>query len=169
MARTIAVSGTASGLGLAVRQRLEAAGDRVVGVDLRDAEVLCPSRRPSMQSNRRLAGGLPFDLDLAPADPADPESEHLRHRLFRRPATGHGLRSSAHIGAFGVGQDSGLEPRGMPLQDACDARHTNDVDADGWELWLGRGVAQHALSLPLGQVRRPSRSAAVSGRRRQPP
>ena len=40
MARTIAVSGTASGLGLAVRQRLEAAGDRVVGVDLRDAEVI---------------------------------------------------------------------------------------------------------------------------------
>jgi NAD(P)-dependent dehydrogenase (short-subunit alcohol dehydrogenase family) len=34
-----AVSGSASGIGAAVRARLEAAGDRVVGIDLRDAEV----------------------------------------------------------------------------------------------------------------------------------
>ena len=47
MARTIAVSGTASGLGLAVRQRLEAAGDRVVGVDLRDAEVIADLSTPA--------------------------------------------------------------------------------------------------------------------------
>jgi NAD(P)-dependent dehydrogenase (short-subunit alcohol dehydrogenase family) len=40
MARTYAVSGTASGLGLAVRTRLEAAGHRVIGIDLRDAEVV---------------------------------------------------------------------------------------------------------------------------------
>jgi len=46
MARTIAVSGTASGLGLAVRRRLEAAGDRVIGIDLRDAEVIADLSTP---------------------------------------------------------------------------------------------------------------------------
>lgn len=39
-ARTVAVTGSASGIGAAVRVRLEAAGDRVIGVDLRDAEVI---------------------------------------------------------------------------------------------------------------------------------
>jgi NAD(P)-dependent dehydrogenase (short-subunit alcohol dehydrogenase family) len=38
--RTIAVSGSASGIGLAVRQRFERSGLKVVGVDLHDAEVI---------------------------------------------------------------------------------------------------------------------------------
>jgi NAD(P)-dependent dehydrogenase (short-subunit alcohol dehydrogenase family) len=46
MVRTFAVSGTASGLGLAVRARLEAAGHRVIGVDLRDAEVTADLSTP---------------------------------------------------------------------------------------------------------------------------
>jgi len=37
--RTTAITGSASGIGLAVRKRLEADGDRVIGVDLRDAEI----------------------------------------------------------------------------------------------------------------------------------
>ena len=37
--RTIVVTGSASGMGAATRKRLEAAGDTVIGVDLRDAEV----------------------------------------------------------------------------------------------------------------------------------
>jgi NAD(P)-dependent dehydrogenase (short-subunit alcohol dehydrogenase family) len=37
--RTIVITGSASGLGLATRRRLEAAGDKVIGVDLHDAEV----------------------------------------------------------------------------------------------------------------------------------
>ncbi|MYB03698.1 MAG: SDR family oxidoreductase [Acidimicrobiaceae bacterium] len=37
---TYAISGSASGMGAATRQRLEAAGHRVVGIDLRDAEVI---------------------------------------------------------------------------------------------------------------------------------
>ncbi|MCU0268320.1 MAG: SDR family oxidoreductase [Acidimicrobiales bacterium] len=37
---TIAITGAASGIGLATRRRLEADGHRVVGVDLRDAEVV---------------------------------------------------------------------------------------------------------------------------------
>ncbi len=37
--RVHAVTGSGSGIGAALRRRLEAAGDRVIGVDLRDAEV----------------------------------------------------------------------------------------------------------------------------------
>jgi NAD(P)-dependent dehydrogenase (short-subunit alcohol dehydrogenase family) len=40
MARTIAVSGTASGIGAALAGLLRSGGDRVIGVDLRDAEVV---------------------------------------------------------------------------------------------------------------------------------
>jgi NAD(P)-dependent dehydrogenase (short-subunit alcohol dehydrogenase family) len=38
--RTVAVTGSASGIGLALRQRLERAGERVIGVDLSGAEVM---------------------------------------------------------------------------------------------------------------------------------
>jgi len=44
--RTIVVTGSASGIGAAVRARLEAAAERVVGVDLRDAEVIADLGRP---------------------------------------------------------------------------------------------------------------------------
>lgn len=38
--RTIVVTGSASGMGAATKARLEAAGDKVIGVDLRDADVV---------------------------------------------------------------------------------------------------------------------------------
>ena len=44
--RTIAVSGSASGIGAAVRARLEASGERVIGIDLRDAEVVADLGTP---------------------------------------------------------------------------------------------------------------------------
>jgi NAD(P)-dependent dehydrogenase (short-subunit alcohol dehydrogenase family) len=37
--RTVAITGSASGMGAALRDRLIAAGDRVIGVDLHDADV----------------------------------------------------------------------------------------------------------------------------------
>jgi nucleoside-diphosphate-sugar epimerase len=39
--RTHVVTGAASGIGRATRGILEARGDRVVGVDLRDTDVIC--------------------------------------------------------------------------------------------------------------------------------
>jgi NAD(P)-dependent dehydrogenase (short-subunit alcohol dehydrogenase family) len=38
--RTVVVTGAASGMGAATKARLEAAGQRVIGIDLRDADVL---------------------------------------------------------------------------------------------------------------------------------
>jgi NAD(P)-dependent dehydrogenase (short-subunit alcohol dehydrogenase family) len=37
--RAVAITGSASGIGAAVRQRLEAAGDRVIGIDVTDADI----------------------------------------------------------------------------------------------------------------------------------
>jgi NAD(P)-dependent dehydrogenase (short-subunit alcohol dehydrogenase family) len=45
--RVTAVTGSASGIGAAVRARLEAAGERVIGVDLRDAEVTADLASPA--------------------------------------------------------------------------------------------------------------------------
>src|SRR5213593_2303810 len=44
--RVTAVTGSASGIGAALRARLGAAGERVIGVDLRDAEVIADLARP---------------------------------------------------------------------------------------------------------------------------
>jgi NAD(P)-dependent dehydrogenase (short-subunit alcohol dehydrogenase family) len=62
MSRTVAVSGSASGIGAAIRARLEGAGQRVVGVDLRDAEVTADlgtpaGRAAAVAGVERAAGG----------------------------------------------------------------------------------------------------------------
>jgi NAD(P)-dependent dehydrogenase (short-subunit alcohol dehydrogenase family) len=38
--RNIVISGSASGIGLACMEKLEAMGDRVIGIDIRDAEII---------------------------------------------------------------------------------------------------------------------------------
>jgi NAD(P)-dependent dehydrogenase (short-subunit alcohol dehydrogenase family) len=52
--RTIVVTGSASGMGAATRARLEADGQRVIGVDLRDADVIADL---STAEGRRAAVG----------------------------------------------------------------------------------------------------------------
>lgn len=59
--RTVVVTGSASGMGAATRTRLEAAGQRVVGVDVRDAEVIADlgtpeGRAAAVAEVRALAG-----------------------------------------------------------------------------------------------------------------
>src|SRR5271169_166399 len=43
----VVVTGSASGIGLATRERLERSGDQVIGVDLRDAEILADLATPA--------------------------------------------------------------------------------------------------------------------------
>lgn len=43
---TIAITGSAGGIGRATRERLEAAGHRVIGIDVRDAEILADLATP---------------------------------------------------------------------------------------------------------------------------
>ena len=60
--RTIAVSGSASGIGAAVKERFERSGLKVVGVDRHDAEVIADlstadGRRQAVEKTTELAGG----------------------------------------------------------------------------------------------------------------
>jgi NAD(P)-dependent dehydrogenase (short-subunit alcohol dehydrogenase family) len=59
--RTVVVTGSASGMGAATKARLEADGQRVIGVDLRDAEVVtdlgtATGRRAAIDAVGELAG-----------------------------------------------------------------------------------------------------------------
>lgn len=61
--RTVVVTGSASGMGAATKARLEAAGQRVVGVDLRDAEVIADlgspeGRAAAVTAVSELTGGV---------------------------------------------------------------------------------------------------------------
>ena len=44
--RNVVITGSASGIGLATRKQLESQGDRVVGVDVRDAEIIADLSTP---------------------------------------------------------------------------------------------------------------------------
>ena len=60
--RTVAVTGSASGMGAATRARLEADGQRVIGVDLHDAEVIADlgtrdGRRAAIDAVTEASGG----------------------------------------------------------------------------------------------------------------
>jgi NAD(P)-dependent dehydrogenase (short-subunit alcohol dehydrogenase family) len=60
--RTIAITGSASGMGAALRERLTKAGDRVIGVDLREADVIADlstpaGRRQAIEAIRTQCGG----------------------------------------------------------------------------------------------------------------
>jgi NAD(P)-dependent dehydrogenase (short-subunit alcohol dehydrogenase family) len=68
--RTVAITGAASGIGAATRRRLESEGCRVIGIDLREAEVIADleqpeSRAAAVQSVRELGGGVLDGLLLA--------------------------------------------------------------------------------------------------------
>jgi NAD(P)-dependent dehydrogenase (short-subunit alcohol dehydrogenase family) len=59
--RTYVITGTASGIGLGAKAHLEAAGARVIGVDIRDAEVIADlstseGRRGMVDAVRAIAG-----------------------------------------------------------------------------------------------------------------
>ena len=59
---TVAITGSASGIGAAVRERMASDGDRVIGVDLRDADVEADlaspeGRKRAIGAVRELAGG----------------------------------------------------------------------------------------------------------------
>lgn len=61
--RTIVVTGAASGMGAATRNRLESAGERVIGVDLANAEVeadlgTSQGRRAALESVEQRSGGV---------------------------------------------------------------------------------------------------------------
>ncbi|MEY3020072.1 MAG: hypothetical protein RLZZ272_1056 [Actinomycetota bacterium] len=96
MARTVVVTGAASGIGAATRARLERDGVRVIGVDLAgsdvDADLATPSGRAAMVEAVRAASGGTIDGIVANAGSAAQSSSTVRINFFGAVATLEGLR-----------------------------------------------------------------------------
>jgi len=127
----IAVTGSASGIGAATRGRLERAGQRVIGVDLRDAEVIAnlaeaAGRAAAIESVQKIAGsrldGLVVCAGVGPQ--VEPWSTIVSLNYFGAQALLAGLRpllaAGADAAAVAISSNSATLP-GMetPLVEVC--------------------------------------------------
>jgi NAD(P)-dependent dehydrogenase (short-subunit alcohol dehydrogenase family) len=96
MLRINVVTGAASGIGLATKQLLESRGESVIGVDIRDADVLVdltspPDRERMVEEVRTRSGGA-IDAIIAVAGLAAPIPATAAVNYFGMVATLDGLR-----------------------------------------------------------------------------
>jgi NAD(P)-dependent dehydrogenase (short-subunit alcohol dehydrogenase family) len=165
--RVTAVTGSASGIGAAIRGRLEAAGERVVGVDLGGAEVAADLGRPegraaAVAGVRARAGGrldgLVVSAGLGPH--VEPCATIVSVNYFGAVALLEGLHDALVAGerpaAVAVGSNSSALPGAdTPLVAAClagdevEARRlagdlAGPVVYAGSKLALARWVRRHA-------------------------
>jgi NAD(P)-dependent dehydrogenase (short-subunit alcohol dehydrogenase family) len=124
--RTVVVTGSASGIGKALEELLESRGDRVIGVDLHDADVTvdlttAEGRTTLVEKVRELSGGT-VDAVVANAGLATPTPATVGVNYFGAVATLEGLRpllagSSAPRAALTASMAS-LMPTDQALVDA---------------------------------------------------
>jgi len=163
---TIVVTGSAGGMGVAIRHRLEAQGDTVIGVDVREAEVVADLAAPEGREAMRTAvtdragegvDGLVVAAGITHADGppvvrinyfgAIAALVGLRPLLARRP------RSRVVV----VGSNSATTQPGLPLplveaclagdEEAAVAAAGDGIGAYGaTKLALARWVRQHAVT-----------------------
>jgi NAD(P)-dependent dehydrogenase (short-subunit alcohol dehydrogenase family) len=160
---TICVTGSASGIGAATRARLEAAGHTVVGVDLRDAEVVAdlatPDGRAAMVAEvEAVAGGALDGLVAAAGVNGVAPPLVVSVDYFGAVATLDGLRPLLARGtaaaAVAVSSNSTTTMQGVDpaLVDAClrgdepaaRAAATEIVDYPSAKLALARWVRRRA-------------------------
>jgi 3alpha-hydroxysteroid 3-dehydrogenase len=103
--RTIVISGCASGLGAATRRQAEKDGMKVIGIDLRDAEIIAdlgtaPGRAEAVARAVELCGGaLDGLVGYAGVGPiTDPPALLARVNFFGQMALLDGLRESLKAG-----------------------------------------------------------------------
>lgn len=148
--RTIVVTGSASGIGRATRQLLESRGDRVVGVDVRDAEVVVDLA--TSEGRARLADAVAertdgrIDAIVANAGLAHETPQTVAVNYFGTVATLEVLRpmlaASSSPRAVTTASMASLMPSDAELVDLCLAgdepaaldRATKLVEADQGEL-----------------------------------
>lgn len=127
---TIAVTGSAGGMGQAIRRRLESRDVTVVGVDLHDAEVVAdlgtPSGRESMADEvGRACGGVLDGLVVAAGVQADEAARILSVNYFGAVSTLRALRPLLACGtaasAVAVSSNSTTAQPGYPadLAELC--------------------------------------------------
>ncbi|TWB18426.1 MULTISPECIES: SDR family oxidoreductase [Nitrospirillum] len=127
MARTVLVTGSASGIGLAVRRRLEAAGDRVIGADIRDAEIeadlaTADGRRWLVERAHALAPeGLDGVVANAGISRPDRPEETLAVNYFGAVATLEGLRPLLALSSRGRAVATCSTAALLPVGDAVAA------------------------------------------------
>lgn len=97
---TIAITGSASGIGAATREILEARGGRVVGIDLRDAEIVADLSTPEgreeavSQTLERTDGSLDGLVTAAGIGPPNDPRKMLSVNCFGTLALLEGLREA---------------------------------------------------------------------------
>jgi NAD(P)-dependent dehydrogenase (short-subunit alcohol dehydrogenase family) len=149
---TIAITGSAGGIGRATRARLEAAGARVIGVDVRDAEVLAdlstPAGRAAMVEGVTAACDGALDgLVAAAGITGDDGRQVTAINYFGAIATLDGLRpllaGRPGASAVAVSSNSTTTQPGVPvaLAEACLAGDETAA-LDG----AGHGIGAYAAS-----------------------
>jgi NAD(P)-dependent dehydrogenase (short-subunit alcohol dehydrogenase family) len=125
--RTVVITGSASGIGAALRARLEADGQRVIGVDIRDADVLADlgtaeGRERSLAEVARLTGGSLDGLATCagiPGLPGAPGSRVVSINYFGSIALLDGLRPLLATGqrpaAVAISSNSTTCQPGVPM------------------------------------------------------
>lgn len=122
---SIVVTGTASGLGAALQRRLEADGHRVVGIDIRDAEIVAdlgtPAGRSAAVAGALAASGGSLDgvVSCAGLGPYSEPQAITRVNYFGAVAVLDGLRDAlargSHPAAVAISSIGGaVEPLMVP-------------------------------------------------------
>jgi len=120
--RTVCITGSAGGIGAATRARLEQAGDRVIGVDVRDAEVISdlstPAGRAAMVASVAGASGGVLDGLVAAAGIMGQEPLVVAINYFGAIATLEGLQPLLARGtdasAVAISSNSTTTTPGLP-------------------------------------------------------
>lgn len=154
----IVVTGSASGIGRATRARLEASGDEVIGIDLRDAEVLADLATPAgraaaigavLQATHGRIDGLVVCAGVGPE--FEPWSTIVSLNYFGAQVLLEGLRDALAAAeapaAVAVSSNASTLPNAdSPLVEACLAG--NEVEArelalalDGHRVYAGSKLA----------------------------
>lgn len=125
--RTIVVTGSASGIGKATKELLEKQGDRVIGVDIHDADVVADltsaeGRTGMVDQVRALADGT-IDAVIANAGLANSGAPDIAVNYFGAVATLDGLRpllaGSAAPRAVATASMASLLPADDQLVELC--------------------------------------------------
>jgi len=162
--RTIAVTGSAGGIGSALRKRLEAQGDTVIGIDVRDAEVIADlasgdGRSAMVAAVTEHSGGALDGVVAAAGVTHDDGALVTSINFFGAVATLEGLRPLLRAGgsAVAVSSNSTTTQPGLLLEhvaaclggDEAAARAVagHGVGAYGAsKLALARWVRRHAVT-----------------------
>lgn len=128
MPRTYVVTGTASGIGAATRDRIERDGHRVIDVDVRDASITvdlatAAGRAALVDEVRAALGGDPLDAVVANAGTMASPELCVRVNYYGAVATLEGLRplmvGSPAPRAVATASCSVISPHDPALVEAC--------------------------------------------------